>query len=158
MSWYVFLLMRVLLLIPPMTQLNTPYPATAYLTGFLRSRGRDVTQADPAIELVCRLFSERGLSRIHEELCGTDMSTLPSVLSYFLENFHRYKTAVDAAVRFLQGRDASLASRIASRKFLPEGPVFQRAISSLENNDYLDFAFGTIGVQDRAKYFASLFI
>jgi hypothetical protein len=27
---------RVLSLIPPMTQLNTPYPSTAYLTGFLR--------------------------------------------------------------------------------------------------------------------------
>ena len=31
--------LRVLSLIPPMTQLNTPYPSTAYLTGFLRSRG-----------------------------------------------------------------------------------------------------------------------
>jgi hypothetical protein len=30
---------RVLLLIPPLTQLNTPYPATAYLAGFLKSRG-----------------------------------------------------------------------------------------------------------------------
>ena len=26
--------MKVLLITPPMTQLNTPYPATAYLTGF----------------------------------------------------------------------------------------------------------------------------
>ena len=33
--------MRVLLLTPPMTQLNTPYPATAYLTGFLRAHGGD---------------------------------------------------------------------------------------------------------------------
>ena len=30
---------KVLSLIPPMTQLNTPYPSTAYLTGFLGSRG-----------------------------------------------------------------------------------------------------------------------
>ena len=30
---------RILSVIPPMTQLNTPYPATAYLTGFLRERG-----------------------------------------------------------------------------------------------------------------------
>ena len=35
---------RVLSLIPPMTQLNTPYPASAYLTGFLRSRGVDARQ------------------------------------------------------------------------------------------------------------------
>ena len=36
--------LRVLSLIPPMTQLNTPYPSTAYLTGFLRSRGIDSAQ------------------------------------------------------------------------------------------------------------------
>ena len=42
--------MRVLLLTPPMVQLNTPYPATAYLTGFLRKHAPDVTvtQTDPA--------------------------------------------------------------------------------------------------------------
>ena len=38
-----------------MTQLNTPYPATAYLTGFLRQHearlGVSVTQADPALDL-----------------------------------------------------------------------------------------------------------
>ena len=40
--------MRVLSVIPPMTQLNTPYPSTAYLTGFLRSRGIDAVQEDLA--------------------------------------------------------------------------------------------------------------
>ena len=42
---------KVLSLIPPMTQLNTPYPSTAYLTGFLRSRGVDAVQADLALAL-----------------------------------------------------------------------------------------------------------
>ena len=51
-----------------MTQLNTPYPATAYLTGFLRKHGYDCVQADPAIELVLRLFSREGLTRIAERL------------------------------------------------------------------------------------------
>ena len=48
---------RVLSLIPPMTQLNVPYPSTAYLTGFLRSRGIAATQADIALALVLDLFS-----------------------------------------------------------------------------------------------------
>src|SRR2546422_11698068 len=30
---------RLLLLIPPLTQLNTPYPSAAYLTGFLKRHG-----------------------------------------------------------------------------------------------------------------------
>jgi hypothetical protein len=54
---------RVLLVIPPLTQLNTPYPATAYLTGFLRSRGYETAQADLGLEMVLRLFSRSGLEQ-----------------------------------------------------------------------------------------------
>ena len=53
---------RVLSLIPPMTQLNTPYPSTAYLTGFLRSRHIDAHQVDLALALVLELFSPAGLA------------------------------------------------------------------------------------------------
>jgi len=56
---------RVLSIIPPMTQLNTPYPSTAYLTGFLRSRGMQAAQADLALGLVLELLSARGLREIH---------------------------------------------------------------------------------------------
>ncbi|MEN9834737.1 MAG: hypothetical protein RL011_930, partial [Pseudomonadota bacterium] len=56
--------MRILLLTPPMTQLNTPYPATAYLTGFLRGQGYETFQADPALELVLKLFSRDGLTKV----------------------------------------------------------------------------------------------
>ncbi|MFZ9371383.1 MAG: radical SAM protein, partial [Limnohabitans sp.] len=57
---------KVLSLIPPMTQLNTPYPSTAYLTGFLRSRGVEAHQADLALALVLRLLSRSGLTQLHE--------------------------------------------------------------------------------------------
>ena len=57
---------RVLSLIPPMTQLNVPYPSTAYLTGFLRSRGIAATQADIALALVLDLFSPDGLREIRQ--------------------------------------------------------------------------------------------
>ncbi len=58
--------MRVLLLTPPMTQLNTPYPATAYLVGCLRKHAPEVlvAQADPAIDLFLALFSEAGMGRV----------------------------------------------------------------------------------------------
>ena len=60
--------MRVLLATPPMTQLNTPYPATAYLTGFLRAHAMDleleVCQADASLALFLRLFSAAWLARM----------------------------------------------------------------------------------------------
>ena len=55
---------RVLSLIPPMTQLNTPYPSAPYLTGFLRSRGLDAVQEDLALALVLKLLSREGLEQI----------------------------------------------------------------------------------------------
>ena len=64
--------MRVLLVTPPMIQLNTPYPATAYLTGFLRLHaaglGSTVAQADASIELFLRLFSAPQVTRMADEL------------------------------------------------------------------------------------------
>jgi radical SAM superfamily enzyme YgiQ (UPF0313 family) len=63
---------RLLLVTPPMTQLNTPYPATAYLTGFLRQHearlGLEVSQADAALELFLRIFSRAGVQRMLDEL------------------------------------------------------------------------------------------
>ncbi len=64
--------MRVLLLTPPMTQLNTPYPATAYLTGFLRAHGGelalDVRQADASLLLFLRLFGAPLVERMAQVL------------------------------------------------------------------------------------------
>jgi len=64
--------MRVLLVTPPMIQLNTPYPATAYLAGFLRLHARElgisVTQADTSIALFLRLFSSPLVTRMAGEL------------------------------------------------------------------------------------------
>src|SRR3954447_19920021 len=64
--------MRCLLVTPPMIQLNTPYPATAYLTGFLRLHaarlGLQVSQADASITLFLRLFSAPRIVRMAAEL------------------------------------------------------------------------------------------
>ena len=140
-----------------MTQLNTPYPATAYLTGFLRSHGYDAIQADPAIELVCRLFSRSGLTRVVSEL--KSVLQLNKSARHFLFHEGAYLRTIDPAIRFLQGKDPSLALRIIGRDFLPEGPRFE-AINQVEqlSGEGLAWAFGALGVQDQAKYLSSLYL
>jgi radical SAM superfamily enzyme YgiQ (UPF0313 family) len=164
--------MRILLLTPPMTQLNTPYPATAYLTGFLRLQGREVVQADPAIELVLRLFSAQGLVSVREALelrFGAASSRskrtgasgrVPESVRAFLENFDRYRDTVGPVLRFLQGKDSTLALRISSRTYLPEGARFQplEDLARVAGGEGLEWAFGGLGVQDRAKYLATLYL
>jgi radical SAM superfamily enzyme YgiQ (UPF0313 family) len=150
--------LRILLLTPPMTQLNTPYPATAYLTGFLRQHApeHEVAQADPAIELFLRIFSRAGIQAIADELAARAVETAdpPPSIAHFLAHAADYVRTIDAVVAFLQGRDPALAMRIATRSFLPEGPRF----AAIKHEDSLDWAFGMLGVADRGKHLASLYI
>ena len=150
--------MRVLSLIPPMTQLNTPYPSTAYLTGFLRSRGIDAVQDDLALATVLRLFSQSGMDTLRALV---DPSKHPSEsVALFVENFDRYRACVAPVISFLQGRDNSLAFRIAGGNFLPEGPRFDvlDAYVDPDGGDPLAWAFGALGINDRARHFATLFL
>jgi len=159
--------MRVLLLTPPMTQLNTPYPATAYLTGFLRAHGGDlgieVTQADASLALFLRLFSAPWVERMADVLGSRARARrkppMPPSVAQFLGEGPRYVATVDAAVRFLQGRDPSLALRIVGRTFLPEGPRFAPlAQAAAAGDDPLDAAFGALGTTDQARYLSSLYV
>ena len=157
---------RVLSLIPPMTQLNTPYPSTAYITGFLRSRGIDAVQDDLALKLVLRLFSATGLSAIRKQIDAAQSGNSSLVIQHFCDEFDQYLSAIDRTILFLQGRDSTLAHRINSRSFLPEGPRFSALDvydSDDENGDDdggdpLSWAFGSLGMQDKARHFATLYL
>ncbi|HQX52972.1 MAG TPA: radical SAM protein [Planctomycetaceae bacterium] len=153
---------RVLSLIPPMTQLNTPYPSTAYLTGFLRSRGVDAVQDDLALKLVLRLFSATGIKEIRDRINASSLPNASASVRLFCEEFDQYHVTIDRTIAFLQGRDSTLAHRIVSRTFLPEGPRFD-ALDVYESDedeggDPLAWAFGSLGMHDKARHFATLYL
>jgi len=152
--------MKVLSLIPPMTQLNTPYPSTAYLTGFLRSRCIDAVQEDLALGLVLSFFTPNGLSEIHEQALHVPEENRSASVNFFLDYFDSYKSTITPVIRFLQGRDSTLSHRINTRDFLPEGPRFAAidAFDDEEGGDSLSWAFGALGSQDRARHLATLYL
>jgi len=152
--------LRVLSLIPPMTQLNTPYPSTAYLTGFLRSRGIDAVQEDLALQLVLRLLQAETLVAVRDIAAALPKPQRSLTLRHFLGQYERYAATVGPVVAFLQGKDTSLAMRIAGRRFLPEGPRFVALDEYIdpEGGDPLAWAFGALGLQDRARHFATLYL
>jgi len=149
---------RVLSFIPPMTQLNTPYPSTAYITGFLRKQGIDAVQADIALGLVLKLFSPEGLDRIEEEI--EQYEEVTERVALFMDQFSRYRATIAPTIRFLQGGDSTLAHRINSRAFLPEGPRFESldVYVDEEGGDPLAWAFGALGAQDKARHLATLYL
>jgi hypothetical protein len=79
---------------------------------------------------------------------------------HFLREFPRYSATVDSVVAFLQGRDATLAHRINTRAFLPEGARFDSLEAYVARNggDPLAWAFGALGLSDRARHLATLYL
>jgi radical SAM superfamily enzyme YgiQ (UPF0313 family) len=154
--------MRILSIIPPMTQLNTPYPSTAYLTGFLRSRGFNAEQADLSIALALKLLSTEGLQAIHRQASTLPRKKHTPATHFFAEHFESYRNTISPVIRFLQGRDPSLAHRIAARHYLPEGARFASLDDYIDDQQHLggalDRAFGALGLQDRAKHIATLYL
>ena len=153
---------RVLSVIPPMTQLNTPYPSTAYLTGFLRSRGLPAAQEDLALALALELLSPAGLDTLRDAIdAAPETGPAPSERARaFRAQFPAYRATIGPTIAFLQGRDATLAHRIGSRAFLPEGPRFASLDVYVDEDggDPMAWAFGALGVQDRARHLATLYL
>ena len=151
--------MKVLSLIPPMTQLNTPYPSTAYLTGFLRSRKINAVQEDLALALVLDFFTPAGLAQIRAQALSLPEQERSASVHFFLDYFEDYQSTIAPVIAFLQGRDSTLSHRINSRDFLPEGPRFT-VIDAFDDDsgDSLAWAFGALGSQDRARHFATLYL
>jgi radical SAM superfamily enzyme YgiQ (UPF0313 family) len=143
-----------------MTQLNTPYPSTAYLTGFLRTRGVDAVQEDLALALVLRLFSKAGLVQIRECIAAMPADKRSHRVQSFDAQFDRYTATIGPVIAFLQGRDPTIGHRITTRSFLPEGPRFESLDVYVDEDggDPLAWAFGALGMQDRARHLATLYL
>ena len=141
---------RVLLLTPPFTQLNTPYPATAYLKGFLNTKQIESHQADLGIEVILSLFSKKGLKNFFDRLDKLDLELGEN--PYRIYNLRAdYIQTIDPVIRFLQNKNPTLAHSICDRTFLPEAGRFRE----LEN---MEWAFGTMGLQDKARHLATLYL
>ena len=151
---------RVLSIIPPMTQLNTPYPSTAYLTGFLRSQGIEAQQADLALALMLKLFSKDGLQDIRKKIEKIPPKKRSNQVALFDATFDRYLTTITPTIAFLQGRDSTISHRICSRNFLPEGARFAQLDAYVDDDggDPLAWAFGALGTQDRARHLGTLYL
>ncbi|GGG66376.1 B12-binding domain-containing radical SAM protein [Epilithonimonas arachidiradicis] len=139
----------LLLITPPFTQLNTPYPATAYIKGFLNTKNISSYQMDLGIEVILELFSKEGIQKVF----NTDID-----LHHTSENSQRifalreeYIKTIDQVILFLQNQNPTLARQICSMNFLPEASRFNQL-------DDMEFAFGNMGLQDKAKHLATLYL
>ena len=139
----------ILFILPPLTQLNTPYPSITHLTGYMRSRGFEAEQMDLGIELINKLFTRKELERVFDMV--ENGRKLNKTMRIIVSNRRFYERNIEAVMKFLSGRDLSLANRFSDVRFWED-------MHRLPDEDELEWAFGTSGKIDRAKYLCSLFL
>ncbi|WP_330746521.1 B12-binding domain-containing radical SAM protein [Chryseobacterium sp. CP-77] len=139
----------LLLITPPFTQLNTPYPATAYIKGFLNTKNISSYQVDLGIDVILELFSKDGILKVFNKEIGLQNTSENSQRIYALRE--EYLKTIDQVIPFLQGKTPTLARQICSMNFLPEASRFNQL-------DDMEFAFGNMGLQDKAKHLATLYL
>ncbi|MBW3519391.1 radical SAM protein [Flavobacterium sp. NKUCC04_CG] len=140
----------VTLITPPFTQLNTPYPATAYIKGFFNTKSIDCFQSDLGIEVILALFSKSGLDDLFDFIALNNNIWSVNV-ERILALQYEYKATIDSVIAFLQGRNPTLAHAITQDAFLPQASRFEQL-------EELEWAFGAMGIQDKAKHLATLYL
>ncbi|HEX7367511.1 MAG TPA: B12-binding domain-containing radical SAM protein [Pelobium sp.] len=140
----------ILLVTPPFTQLNTPYPATAYLKGFLNTKNISAYHADLGIEVIIEIFKSSSLRQLFQHASNQQANFSDNIKRIFALKDEYIKT-IDDVMIFLQGKNQTMARQICSEDFLPQASRFQQL-------DDLDWAFGNMGTQDKAKHLATLYL
>jgi radical SAM superfamily enzyme YgiQ (UPF0313 family) len=144
------ILKDILLLTPPFTQLNTPYPATAYLKGFFNTKNISCFQMDLGIEVILKIFSKGSLETIFET-AHNNSSIVSDNCKRIYALQESYTNTIDDVIHFLQGNSPTLARQICNGNFLPEANRFAEL-------DDLEWAFGSMGQMDKAKHLATLYL
>ncbi len=140
----------VLFITPPFTQINTPYPATPYLKGFLNLHHVVSHQLDLGLEVILKIFSQEGMKEVFSE-AGRVPHRLSENCRRIVAMQQEYIGTIDAVIRFLQGKDAAVAHLICGRKWLPEAGRFAQTAD-------LNESFGTMGISDKARHLATLYL
>ena len=109
------------------------------------------TQADLGIEVILALFSKAGLTQLFTHISTLDQSGFSENARRMIALQDYYIRSIDAVILFLQGKNPTLSHLICQDGFLPEAERFAQL------ND-LEWAFGAMGTQDKAKHLATLFL
>lgn len=112
---------------------------------------------DLGIEVILDMFSKKGLTEIFchiersRDADSPNSQLLTSNSQRIFSLKYDYIKTIDAVIAFLQGKNPSLARQICSGNFLPEASRFDQL-------DDMEFAFGSMGMQDKSKHLATLYL
>lgn len=105
---------------------------------------------DLGIEVILELFSQKNLQEIfkysfdHNLIASDNAKRIYALRAEYLKS-------IENVITFLQGENQTFARQICDDHFLPRASRF----AQLED---MDWAFGIMGIQDKAKHLATLFL
>ncbi len=105
---------------------------------------------DLGIEVILELFTKKSFESIFQEAFQNNKIISENCQRIFALRAD-YFVVLDGVIQFLQGKNPTFARQICTRKLLPEASRFQ-------NLDDLDWSYGSMGIQDKAKHLATLYL
>ncbi len=105
---------------------------------------------DLGIEVILELFTPKVLRSVFDTAKARQSMTSDNARRIFSIK-EDYIQTIEEVIGFLQGKNQTLARQIASENFLPQASRF----AQLED---MEWAFGAMGIQDKAKHLATLYL
>ncbi|MCR5762867.1 MAG: radical SAM protein [Treponema sp.] len=171
--------MNVVIIQPPLVQLNTAYPSGAYLASFFRQAGHTVQWFDLSIQLFSQIFCKKGLETLFSASTENALQIARKALEKGDEatasNLYRYISQKDTWIQWIDSITAilkdgssttsdSISGRELCHRFLfsPHAPRGSRMESYLENADHepsIDDArfLASLALADLADYITVAF-
>jgi hypothetical protein len=113
--------------------------------------GKTSHQADLGIKVILRIFSKNGLSKVFQSIDKEGIKSYSKNSQRICKLQNDYLHTIDPVIKFLQFENPTLAYNICDGDFLPQASRFDQL-------DDMDWAFGTMGIQDKARHLATLYL
>lgn len=137
--------MKVLILQPPIVQLNTAYPSGAYLSSFFKNQNCTATWMDLSQKLYYEIFSKAGLTKLFELSAANAIKLADKAEAEGDEatafNLRRYISEknlwihwIDSITAILRGKGFEHAHRFCFGAHVPRGNRMESYLSNLDHD------------------------
>ena len=167
--------MNVVIITPPLVQLNTPYPSGAYLCDFYKKNDCNAVWYDLNIELFYSIFSSDGLKKLFELTQAKALEMADKAEEegddFTAFNLRRYVSLKDNWIEWSdfiisslcdgqkKHSDREKAHQFLFSPFAPRGNRMQAYLSSLETEPTVDNVrfLASYALEDLADYITAVF-
>lgn len=166
--------MNVIVIQPPLVQLNSPYPSGAYLKSFFNRNGHNAVWLDLSVQLIHSIFSKNGLKKLFElskenamkiasaaEKNG-DFATAKNLRRYIFQS-DLWIEWIDFIMSVLCGKQIpssrELCHRFILSPYTPCGNRMENYIANLDREPNVDDTrnIASLALEDLADYISVAF-